>query len=108
MEPKARSSAPLSNMKVSSSVRSCFSVRPGRITVHIWANAAGAEGEVVGAVVEHEGLELGAELLLGEAGADHRAPMGARGVGDGLRVAHVRVLAGVVDHAHGACEQAKF
>ncbi len=60
----------------------------------------GAEGQVVCAVIEHKGLELGAELLLREAGTDELAHMGECGVGDGLRVAHELDLLGVLDGAH--------
>ena len=60
----------------------------------------GAEGQVVRAVIEHKGLELGTELLLRVAGTDELAHMGECGVGDGLRVAHELDLLGVLDGAH--------
>ena len=53
-----------------------------------------------GAVVEHESLELGANLLLGEAGAEEGAHMLEGGIGDGLRMAHERQLLSVLDRAH--------
>ena len=51
-------------------------------------------------VAEHEALELGADLLLGKAGANELAHMGERGIGDGLRMAHELDLLGILDSAH--------
>ena len=60
----------------------------------------GAEGQAVGAVGEHKGLELVANLLLGHAGFNKSEHVLEGGVGNRLRMAHELDLLGVLDGAH--------